>query len=196
MKVVEEKKEPESLKEKLFRYIQDEKYKRIILIAGIVGIALIFLSSFIPKTSTSSSEKNTASITVNMTAYKQELEQSLADIVSSIDGAGTTRVMLTMDTSAELVYATDSKDSQQISNENNGDAEQESSDTQLNYITVRLSDGTEQTVLLKEIQPKIRGVLVVCTGGENTVVYQRVLEAVTKALDISSARVCVTKLLE
>ena len=58
---------------------------------------------------------------------------------------------------------------------------------------VYLEDSTTQT---KEIQPVIRGVLVVCEGGDDPVVTQTVTQAVTRALDISSAMVCVTKLTE
>lgn len=46
----------------------------------------------------------------------------------------------------------------------------------------------------KEIEPVIRGVVVVCQGGDNPIVVERVLSAVTKALNISTSKVCVTKL--
>ena len=58
---------------------------------------------------------------------------------------------------------------------------------------VYLNDSTTKT---KEIQPLIRGVLVVCEGGDSPVVVERITQAVTKALDISTAKVCVTKLSE
>ena len=43
------------------------------------------------------------------------------------------------------------------------------------------------------IEPKVRGVVVVCDGGDNPIVVSRILEAVTKALYISSDKVCITK---
>ncbi len=46
----------------------------------------------------------------------------------------------------------------------------------------------------KEIEPVIRGVVVACGGGDDPIVVARVNEIVTKALNISSAKVCVTKL--
>lgn len=55
---------------------------------------------------------------------------------------------------------------------------------------VYLENSTTKT---KEIEPVIRGVVVVCQGGDDPVVVERVLSAVTKALNISSAKVCVTK---
>lgn len=42
------------------------------------------------------------------------------------------------------------------------------------------------------VTPTIRGVVVVCKGGENAVVREKVSEAVCKALGVSAARVCVT----
>ena len=45
----------------------------------------------------------------------------------------------------------------------------------------------------KEIEPTIRGIVVACDGGDDPVVVERVSEIVTKALGISSAKVCVTK---
>jgi stage III sporulation protein AG len=48
----------------------------------------------------------------------------------------------------------------------------------------------------KSITPVVRGVVIVCVGGDDTLVVSRVMNAVTKSLDISSDKVCVTKLSE
>lgn len=42
------------------------------------------------------------------------------------------------------------------------------------------------------VTPTVRGVVVVCKGGDNAVVREKVSEAVCKALGVSAARVCVT----
>ena len=55
-------------------------------------------------------------------------------------------------------------------------------------------DGT--TTKTKEIQPLIRGVLVLCEGGDDPTVVERITQAVTKTLGISSAKVCIAKLSE
>lgn len=46
----------------------------------------------------------------------------------------------------------------------------------------------------QSITPLVRGVVIVCDGGDNPVVVSRVMSAVTKSLDISTNKVCVTKL--
>ena len=49
---------------------------------------------------------------------------------------------------------------------------------------------------VKEIEPAIRGVLVICSGADNPVIKETVLESITKALNLSSDKVCITKLKE
>lgn len=49
---------------------------------------------------------------------------------------------------------------------------------------------------VKEIEPAVRGVLVICTGADNPETKETVLESVTKTLNISSDKVCITKLKE
>ena len=46
----------------------------------------------------------------------------------------------------------------------------------------------------KNITPSVRGVVVVCDGGDDPLIVSRVLSAVTRSLDIPSNKVCVTKL--
>lgn len=181
---------------KLNDFTKNPKFVRIIIILGLVGIGLILLSGLLPdKTNDEDNQTNSQVAYVSLAQYENNLEQSLADIISSIDGAGKTRVMLTMDSTVEQVYATD-KTMSQKDMVNSGEATETNKDTSANstYITVELSDGTQQTVLLKEIQPRVRGVLVVCNGGDNSVVKEKIVDAVTKALDISSSRVSVAGL--
>lgn len=61
-------------------------------------------------------------------------------------------------------------------------------------------DNSGENVYLKNsdtktvsIEPKVRGVVVVCDGGDDPLVVSRVLDAVTKSLNISSDKVCITK---
>lgn len=61
-------------------------------------------------------------------------------------------------------------------------------------------DNSGENVYLKNtdtktvsIEPKVRGVVVVCDGGDDPMVVSRVMDAVTKALNISSDKVCITR---
>ncbi len=147
----------EESKEKIKKLFDNDKVRRIVIIAGVVGMLLILLSNYIDfgKSSGKSEEEE-----FSVTTYSTEIENDLQSVISQIEGAGETKVLLTMENSVEYVF---------------------------------LEDSTTKT---KEIEPLIRGVLVVCEGGDEPVVVERITEAVTKALDISTAKVCITKLSE
>lgn len=67
-------------------------------------------------------------------------------------------------------------------------------------IFLTLDNGGENVYLTnsdtktKSIEPTVRGVVIVCDGGDDPVVVSRVLSAVTRSLSVSSDKVCITKL--
>ena len=142
---------------KVKKLFDNDKIRKLIIISGVIGIALIFISSYVDFGSLSGQSREEE---FSVTTYSTEIEKDLETVISQIEGAGTTKVLLTMENSVEYVY---------------------------------LDDSTTKT---KEIEPHIRGVLVVCEGGDDPVVVERISDAVTKALDISTAKVCITKLSE
>lgn len=187
----EEKKK--EIKSKMSDLLKDDKIKKIIIILGLCGIALIFISNFMSCNSEKSGDQS-SSISAELSydgldEYKKSIEDRLSNIISKIDGAGKTDVFLTLENGSENVYAVNRK--QNTSSDSSGTAD-ESFDAE--YFSVRKSDGSEEGVLLKVIEPDVRGVVVVCDGGDNSVVKEKVLESVTKSLNISSARVCISKL--
>lgn len=184
--------------QKIKGIFENDKYKKMLIICGLLGIALIFLSSFFENKDTSAGNTVQTVYTANQSIeqYKEDTEINLGNMIASIDGAGKTKIMVTVDSGIEYVYASDEKESVNSKSDKSQDKDntENTQDSEKSYITIRLSDGTQQAVTVKEIQPRIRGVLVICEGGGDALVQQRVIEAVTKALDISSAKVCVTKL--
>lgn len=143
------------MSDRIKKLFDSGKIRKLIVIAGIAGIALIFISNYINLGNLSGDKKDEA---FSVGSYSEQIESSLESLISQIQGAGETKVLLTMENSVEYVY---------------------------------LKDSTTKT---KEVEPVIRGVLVVCEGGGDPVVVERVTQAVTKALDISTAKVYITKL--
>lgn len=143
------------MKDRLIKLFNSGRLRKIIIISGIAGIALIFISNYISPAVFRGGERDEVFSVDN---YSARIESDLETLISRIQGAGKTKVMLTMENSVEYVF---------------------------------LKDSTTKT---KEVEPVIRGVLVVCEGGDDPVVVERVTQAVTKVLDISTAKVCVSKL--
>ena len=61
---------------------------------------------------------------------------------------------------------------------------------------VILESGTEYAPLLEQAyEPEVRGVAVVCEGGDDILVIGRITELVSVVLGIPTNRICVTKML-
>ena len=177
---------------KIQEFLLNDKLKKIIIVAGVLGIALIFFSRFF-NTGNVKREK----IQKNSTQeYILQLENSLRDMVSSIKGAGNTKVLVTLENSEETVYATEEKKNKEAT-EDKMDGQlskkRETNDCEKKYITIKDSDGTERALSVTQIQPTVKGVVVVCDGGDIPEVQQKISEAIKTALNITSKRVFVTK---
>lgn len=59
--------------------------------------------------------------------------------------------------------------------------------------SARTEYGKNADMLLETQMPKVRGVIVVCSGGDNVIVQEKVIRAVTGVFAISSTRVSVMK---
>ncbi len=158
--------------------------KKLVII-GIIGIALIGLSSFIPQ----KSEKKTADNDVEITTeeYKKQLEKQIKEIAVSISGDKKTKVLITLETSIRREYA---GESQNISGEKSNDNGRETSGTvKEKAITVKKSDGSEEALLITEYMPQIRGVAIVCNTNGDASTIKAIRDAVTAALGITNKRV-------
>ena len=177
------------------RNLSVDKKRNVIVIMGIAGIILIFASNFI-HIDKSEPEETTSPQSEQLTveSYRKQLEEELKEIVSSIDGAGHVEILITMDSTIEDVYVLEknvNEKSNQIGGENSFDSESEYKEEN-EYVIIKNKDGSEQAVLQKQVMPKIRGVLVVCDGGGNTVTREKITNAVASVLNISTGKVYVT----
>ena len=110
---------------------------------------------------------------VSETAYREQLETQLTELIEQLDGAGKTVVMVTLESGEETIYAVDTQSGQMQNQETH----------------VLLEDGfaLEETTYL----PAVCGVAVVCDGGGDVRVAARITELVRALLDLSANRICV-----
>lgn len=169
-----------------------KKYKNILLILlFFVVAALIFFSGEEKKTEPKGEEP------VDTARYLEESERRLTEVLEQMSGVGAVRVYLTLESGEEKIYATESRTNQQSrssmtdgsgdkSLENNAEGEE-------TYLVLRGSGGEETPILLKTMEPKIRGAVILCEGGEDPAIREKVLKAASAALNISSSKIYVTK---
>ena len=90
-------------KKKWTEFFKGKTGQRLIIAAGILGIALILLSEFWPK------ETKTTSAKASAEEFVTKTEEKLNQIVGSIQGAGQCQVMVTLENGVEYVYASQQK---------------------------------------------------------------------------------------
>lgn len=168
-----------------FDGIKNNRKLSLILIAGFLAIGLIFVSEInFTEEKYENIEENNDMTTAEYCIY---LEDKVSEIINSIDGAGETKVMITISETTEYIYATNDKDTRKSNNENN--------DTTFeNDYVIMEKDNNDTGLLIKKIEPKVRGVAVVCEGGNNATVQNQIYSAVSAVLNISTSRISISKL--
>ena len=158
---------------------------KVLIIAGAIGVLLIFLSSLIGK----AENKNTYTLDENFSIedYKENLEENIRDIVKEISGDKKAEVVVTLESSIEYSYADTTEES--LTDKSDDKSQAAESQSKNEYIIIKNSDGSEKAVLIKAKLPEIRGVAIVCNDGDNELINLKITNAVTAALNITSKRV-------
>lgn len=171
----------DEVKELFDKIRKSDKKLKIALALGLVGILLLTVSEVMPKKSDSDKGKSELSYA----DYTKQLEEETAELISSIDGVGECRVMLTLKTSNESIYA---KNTEENSSTGNYSFDSE-------YVLYDGENG-ESPVLIKEYLPEVKGVAVVCSGADNNIVRENVINCISSLYSVPSTKISVSKLKE
>lgn len=158
----------------------DRKIKALVAV-GLIGIILIFASEFF--TSKDSASAVDSSQNFDYVQYTDMLEERLEDVISSIEGVGECKIMITLENTNESVYATDNEIKSDSNSLNQKDE----------YVLYETDTG-ETPVLIKEYMPKVQGVTVICDGGDNKQIQEKIINSVTALFNIPTSRVSVSKI--
>ena len=155
----------------IFTKILKNKNNQIICIILIIGVVFMLFSG-------GGKEKEQS---VKAVATIDE-EERLEEILSHIDGAGQVSVMITYYSTSEKDIAYETK-----TNTVGLDSRSEESEDKKAVMT----DG--EPMVIKEVYPKVKGVIVAADGGSSSVVRQAISEAVTAVMDVPAHRVKIYK---
>jgi len=172
----------------------------IIILA--VGIAFILVSDFyrdinIGRTGTQDTDKT------NLTAGQSnigksdevaELENRLVEILGEIQNAGKVSVMITLKSGGEIIPAKDESISDKTTNEKDmegGTRTINEKNTSDQVVFMNDQGGTSKPLVLKEVNPDIKGVIIVAEGAKDPKVKLQLTEAVQTVLDVPAYRVSV-----
>ena len=147
------------------------KYSYVLLVMA-VGVVLLLLPSGGRDSPEEPAREEEAAF--DLEAFEKKLEAAL----SQIEGAGETRVVLTLDGGSRQVLARNQ----------DRDGEGGGSNT---VVTVGKGSGQQDVVPLQTVAPEFRGALVVCPGGGNAAIRLRIIEAVSALTGLGSDRISV-----
>lgn len=146
---------------------------RFIIIAAVAGVILIFIGTFSDSLFSQDSPQPSAETDIRSA---DELESKLESLIEKIDGITSVSVMITYECGSEHVYARDTDSSGKV----------------FNYVVINKSAGTEMPILVKEVEPKIKGIAVVCNSGSNPSIQAKIIGLLSALFNITSNRICVT----
>lgn len=176
--------------------------KKKIQFAAILLIVIVILAIYFTSVSGNRKQENSGSAgaatvetQISSASIDDAIAQRLQETLSAIEGAGRVEVMITYESTAELVpaFSVDRQSSTKVDESTDGKSTTSSENTQSEVVTISGSDGT-QALVLKENSPPIKGVIVVAEGADDIRVRLDLLSAVQTILNIGPDQVNVYKM--
>lgn len=149
-----------------------EKKQLIIIIIGLLFAIFLILSGSGESCNSKKTNENSSADYDYLSAYATELENKLETLINKLSGVRDVTVVVSFESGKENVYAENKTESEV------GETEQ--------YVIVG-----SNTVLLKELMPKVSGVAVVCKGGSYARNEAEIVRLLSALLGISSAHIYV-----
>lgn len=130
----------------------------------------------------------------NASDYVRRLEADLSSILSKIQDAGRVSVMITLKSGAEMIPAKDESISDKVTDEKDtggGARTINEKTTDDRIVFAAAQGGNSKPLIIKEINPEIKGVIIVAEGAKDSKVKLNISRAVQTVLDIPAYRVTV-----
>lgn len=178
---------------KKLNFNSEEKKKLIILLSlGIICVVcLLSINIFQNKNNIEEDEGaivNDENIKDDKTSNQDELEMKLTSILKEINGVGDVSVMITYDNSEEIEPAYNSNLTKETTSETDSSGGERTVETSSENKTLVTNDSSKP-IVIKTKEAKVKGVLVIASGANDTNVKETLYEAVKTALQISGHQV-------
>ncbi|MBP2642273.1 MAG: hypothetical protein H6Q67_160 [Firmicutes bacterium] len=164
---------------------------------GLLGVLLLVVGGFLEVKSPNKSEQPISQAETQVTAaprtYEDILESKLCNLLSQVKGAGTVAVSITLENGTEQEYAQNVvKESKTVTEKDSGGGTRTTAETkESTQVLVVKDNGIDRPVVVREIKPSIKGVLVVAAGAQDSVVKANLVRAVQAALGIPLYKITV-----
>jgi stage III sporulation protein AG len=125
--------------------------------------------------------------------YREILEKDLAAMLHRVKGVGEVAVFVTLDSGPVYQYGENEETTgRSTREEDSGGGSRSIEETTVSrQIVVTRENNTDKPVITREIQPAIRGVIVIAEGAENPVLREQIARALQAGLNIAAHRITV-----
>ncbi len=185
----------EDLVNKIKKHLENLDNKKFIgnlfIILVLSVLLLLVVNTFNPKDDIDNTSviKETANEYNNLMRddYESYIEGKLAEILSKLKGVGQVDVMVTLEDSVEKIPASNVTTTKETTNEL--DSQGGTREVSRQDETIQVVNASNDVVVLKEVKPSIKGVIVVAEGADNIVVLETLYEAVKTVLGVTGNKV-------
>ena len=183
--------------------------KENMAILALLGILLMVIALPVKKTENARDEtglSDTGSDTMKTSetekddgdgSYTQEVENRLEALLSSMDGVGEVKVMVTLSSSMEQVVEKDvpySMDTTKETDSAGGSRDVVNSKQEETTVYVTDQAGKKTPYISKTLEPAIEGVTVVAQGGGNAVVQKNITDVIQALFGVEAHKIKVVKM--
>ena len=183
--------------------------KENMAILALLGILLMVIALPVKKTENAGDEtglSDTGSDTMKTSetekddgdgSYTQEVENRLEALLSSMDGVGEVKVMVTLSSSVEQVVEKDvpySMDTTKETDSAGGSRDVVNSKQEETTVYVTDQAGNKTPYISKTLEPAIEGVTVVAQGGGNAVVQKNITDVIQALFGVEAHKIKVVNM--
>ncbi|MCL2048619.1 MAG: hypothetical protein FWG87_07805 [Defluviitaleaceae bacterium] len=121
--------------------------------------------------------------------YEQAMEHRLEEFFALVEGAGKVRVMVSPLGGRETVFAVDTNMSQSHTTEQDsqgGTRETRSHQSHEQTVIISNRQGADTPLVLREIQPRIEGIVIIAEGGDSPFVREALTRAARAVLGLDA----------
>ena len=168
-----------------------KKVKHIEVYAVILLAVVVLAIWFIPTGDDTRATTVDTSKYTTTEEYAHTLETKLNNVLSAISGAGSVQCMVTLDGEVErvLAYSNDEQSSSTSNTTSNGTTNKTESSTSNKEPILINVNGSSEPLVLYEIMPDIKGIVIVASGAGDVRVKLDILKAVQALLNVQSSQV-------
>lgn len=178
--------------------VSDKKSQEKTSKSGITDSNADILDLTVGKKEQDSQEKDTGTDTVSLQSYTKQMEHTLEEILSTMEGAGRVKVMITLKASEETVIEKDTvrqrSGTTEVDSEGGSRNTSDISDSEETVYT-SIQGGTDAPFVKQIISPQIEGVVVSAQGGNDKTVIKNITEAIQALFGVEVHKIKVIKMI-